>query len=84
MRNRQPGPAQFHKAITAAKALPEHSRRQSKQWLIAHGYHALHDGDLWMPYLIWSHERRAWLKKTAATLPPRTRRESLALKKLYR
>ena len=37
-----------------------------------------------MPYLIWSHERRAWLKKTAATLPPRTRRESLALKKLYR
>jgi hypothetical protein len=36
----------FHKAITAAKTLPEHSRRQSKQWLIAHGYHALDDGDV--------------------------------------
>ena len=46
VRNRQPGPAQFHKAITAAKTLPEHSRRQSKQWLIAHGYHGLDDGDL--------------------------------------
>jgi hypothetical protein len=36
----------FHKAITAAKTLPAHYRRQSKQWLEAHHYHSLDDGDL--------------------------------------
>jgi hypothetical protein len=37
----------FHKAITSAKTLPLHYRRQSKQWLEAHHYHSLDDGDLW-------------------------------------
>jgi hypothetical protein len=36
----------FHKAITSAKTLPLHYRRQSKQRLEAHHYHSLDDGDL--------------------------------------
>jgi hypothetical protein len=36
----------FHKAITSAKTLPLHYRRQSKQWLEAHHYHSHDDGDL--------------------------------------
>jgi hypothetical protein len=36
----------FHKAITSAKTLPLQYRRQSKQWLEAHHYHSLDDGDL--------------------------------------
>jgi hypothetical protein len=35
----------FHKAITSAKTLPLQYRRQSKQWLEAHHYHSLDDGD---------------------------------------
>ena len=34
------------KAITSAQTLPLHYRRQSKQWLEAHHYHSLDDGDL--------------------------------------
>ena len=36
----------FHKAITSANTLPLQNRRQSKQWLEAHHYHSLDDGDL--------------------------------------
>ena len=36
----------FHKTITATKTLPLAHRRASKQWLEAHHYHSLDDGDL--------------------------------------
>jgi hypothetical protein len=35
-----------HKARTALLTLPRRSRRQSKQWLAARGYHSMDDGDL--------------------------------------
>jgi hypothetical protein len=38
--------ASMHKVITAVVALPIEYRRQSKQWLIAHGYRSDDDGDL--------------------------------------
>lgn len=38
--------ASMHQAITAVVTLPIEYRRQSKQWLIAHGYQSHDDGDL--------------------------------------
>ena len=34
----------FHKTMTASVKMPIELRRESKQWLVARGYHSLDDG----------------------------------------